>query len=243
MVITPVLNAAATCPAVSVEVLSGGGDVVVLAPHPDDETLGCGGAIAALCEAGRRVQVVVITDGSHSHPGSVSHPRARLCELRADEVRHAVRILTGGRGPDPILLGYPDNAAPDGSAAAQEAATVIEAHLGNATAVWSTWEGDPHPDHGRTARIARMIRQRNPKVELWSYPIWGRFADAPPPFAADRLVRFETHAWQDLKDMALAAHASQMSGLIGDDPTGFRMSDAMQRHFITTPELFFKDPS
>ncbi|MDT8855731.1 PIG-L deacetylase family protein [Paracoccaceae bacterium Fryx2] len=238
---TPVLMAAQDAPEVSLDDLSGGGDVVVLAPHPDDETLGCGGAIAALAARGRRCQVIVVTDGARSHPASRAWPGERLARLRADEVRRAVTILTGGRGPAPILLGYPDGAAPDGDAAAEAAAVAILPLISpSTTALWSTWAGDPHHDHGRTARIAARICRHRPDLLPWSYPIWGRFTDAADGFDPKSLMQFATAPWQARKAGAVAAHASQMTGLISDDPGGFRMIDAHQHHFITAPELFLK---
>lgn len=44
--------------------------LVIVAPHPDDETLGCGLLIAAAVRAGVRVAVIALTDGQASHPGS-----------------------------------------------------------------------------------------------------------------------------------------------------------------------------
>src|SRR5690606_16204888 len=46
--------------------------ITVIAPHPDDESLGCGGLIAALAADGRAVQVVFVTDGAGSHPNSAA---------------------------------------------------------------------------------------------------------------------------------------------------------------------------
>ena len=40
------------------------GRVVVFAPHPDDEVLGCGGALADLLDRGARLDVVLVTDGA-----------------------------------------------------------------------------------------------------------------------------------------------------------------------------------
>ena len=240
MVTSALLDAALVARTVSVDEISGGGDVILLAPHPDDETLGCGGAIAALSDKGRRVQVIVITDGGHSHPVSTAYPRDRLCSLRQNEVRSALHILTQGRGPVPIMLGFPDNAAPDGDAAALRTAEIIQAHINGETALWTTWAGDPHPDHGRTSRIAAEVARRNPRLSIWSYPIWGRFNHGDTTFDRDCLVRLDTEPWQHRKSAAVTAHATQMSGLISDDPGGFRMDDALQDHFITTPELFLK---
>ena len=239
---TPLLRAAGNARAVMVDVLASGGDVLVLAPHPDDESLGCGAAIAALSALGRRAQVVVVTDGGHSHPASRNTPPASLRRLRAAEVTRAVDILTAGRGPAPVLLGYPDSAAPDGDAAADAAIARILPHIGPSTrAIWASWGGDPHADHARTARLAARRVARQPALALWSYPIWGRFDPGRAEADVDTLVRFETRRWRNLKAAAIAAHASQMTGLISDDPGGFRMTDAHQRHFLTSPEIFLRE--
>lgn len=239
---TPLLRAAATARPVTVDVLSNGGDVLVLAPHPDDESLGCGAAIAALTDLGRRAQVVVVTDGSHSHPGSRSTPPARLSRLRAAEVIRAVDILTAGWGPAPVLLGYPDAAAPEGDAAADAAIARILPHMcPSVNAIWSTWGGDPHADHARTARLAVRLVEQHPALALWSYPIWGRFEPDGQNVCQDAIVQFETHPWQSRKAAAIAAHVSQMTGLISDDPCGFRMTDEHQRHFLATPEIFLRE--
>ncbi len=50
-------------------IAAGAAPIVVLAPHPDDESLGCGALLAAAF-AGKGARVVCLTDGSGSHPGS-----------------------------------------------------------------------------------------------------------------------------------------------------------------------------
>ena len=52
------------------ELVAKNNTVMIVAPHPDDESLGCGGLIAQLCSMGRPPLVVIATDGSRSHPGS-----------------------------------------------------------------------------------------------------------------------------------------------------------------------------
>ena len=82
------------------------GRVVVVAAHPDDETLGAGGMLAELAAAGRPADVVVVTDGSASHPGSSTVRPDQLRTQRADELRRALAILS----PEShlTLLGRPD---------------------------------------------------------------------------------------------------------------------------------------
>ena len=80
-------------PVRAVAALVAAGPLVILAPHPDDESLGCGGIIAACCTAGMPPFVVVITDGAGSHPNSIVYPPGRLVALRQagfSSVRDAV---------------------------------------------------------------------------------------------------------------------------------------------------------
>jgi len=68
--------------------------VLVVAPHPDDEVLGCGGSIAKLTAAGARVHVACLTSGEQ---GSGTVPPAELGPAREGEARAAVSLL----GADP----------------------------------------------------------------------------------------------------------------------------------------------
>ena len=77
------------CPITTTRELTGGRPFVVLSPHPDDETLGTGGLIAAARTAGQEVDVIVVTDGSGSHPRSKQYPSKRLVDLRYSEVHRA----------------------------------------------------------------------------------------------------------------------------------------------------------
>jgi LmbE family N-acetylglucosaminyl deacetylase len=69
-------------------------NVLVFAPHPDDEVLGCGGSIAKLTAAGARVHVAYLTSGEQ---GSGTVPSAELGSVREGEARAAVSLL----GVDP----------------------------------------------------------------------------------------------------------------------------------------------
>ena len=89
--------------------------VLIVAPHPDDEVLGCGGLIAAAVRQGATVRVVFLTSGD-GYPAAAtllcrSTPKAddflALGRMRMEEARHAARQL--GLSPaDLIFLGYPD---------------------------------------------------------------------------------------------------------------------------------------
>ncbi len=240
---SPLLSAAASAPFVDPATLSGTGGVLVLAPHPDDESLGCGGAVAMLAERGVRFAIAVMTDGRLSHPKSQRYPPDRLAALRHEEVRKAAQILTGN---DTSLcwLGYPDCSAPSDAAGMSAAVSRLAqiADDAQATAIWTSWGGDPHCDHQATAALALALRGRLPGIALWSYPIWGRFSDdAAATLKASGMVRIDTSSVRDAKARAVAAHRSQMSALIDDDPHGFVMPHAQQQHFIDTPEIFIHE--
>jgi N-acetylglucosamine malate deacetylase 1 len=70
----------------------GGGAVVVLAPHMDDEVLGCGGTIARHADAGAHVTVVFLTDGRYG--GWVDRTASQgLVNVRKQEAQRAGDIL------------------------------------------------------------------------------------------------------------------------------------------------------
>lgn len=238
--LSAMMSAAATAPFVCLTDIIGEGGLVVLAPHPDDESLGCGGLLRAAACAGRPAVVVVITDGRRSHPGSREIDADGLARLRSAEVRSAVAALHPGIGL--VQLGYRDGGGPHTRSEARSAAKAIIGAVDDAraTALVAAWGGDPHADHGATAVLARHAVGLRPGLRLWSYPIWGRFAPAISP-TPPRIVRFDCALHRAAKTAAIACHRSQMTRLIDDDPSGFMMAPEMQAHFIDHPEVFLAD--
>lgn len=80
------------------------GRVLVLAPHPDDEVLSCGGVLALHARRGDEVRVVIATDGAAGDPEG-RYPRDSYVELRRSESRAAAAILGT---PPPEFWGFPD---------------------------------------------------------------------------------------------------------------------------------------
>src|SRR5260370_32358056 len=68
--------------------------VVVFAPHPDDEVLGCGGALADLLDRGAHLDVVLVTDGAAE--ARDAGDRGRIAAMRMEESRRALDALGGG---------------------------------------------------------------------------------------------------------------------------------------------------
>lgn len=243
MTVRDTLDAIRQMPIGSLQDITSGLPFVVLSPHPDDESLGVGGLIAAACAESQYAEVIVITDGSGSHPQSQRYPRRRLIELRQAEVEAAGSLLGLGDGRV-SYLGLPDTQAPSSGADFDAAVTAIAetCRKANAASLFVTWESDPHCDHEATARMARAVLQRMPQLRLWAYPIWGWHLDPklplhhPPP----RGLRLDISRYQAQKHAAIAAHVSQMTGLIDDDPNGFCFTDTTLAPFLGPFEYFIE---
>lgn len=233
----------------------GPGGFIVLAPHPDDESIGCGGLIAECVARRRPVRVAILSDGGASHPNSPSFPRPRLAALRQEETRAAVAEL----GLDPSrhleFLGLPDAALPS-SGPAFDAAVGHLLHLagsgGHPAAVFTTWGHDPHTDHKAARAIGGALARALPsQPKLYAYPVWGwafaypipGFPTPPEPVLSEPLrgVRLAVDRHLSEKRKAIAAHRSQTTGMIADDPGGFRLPPEALALAFRPFELFLEE--
>lgn len=142
--------------------------LVVVAPHPDDETLGVGAMITQLAATGVPVQVICVSDGGAAHPSASPSQRLRAETILRYELRRATNLLNV---PPPLLLGLPAgelSAHEDRIAGAL--AEILEA-AGPGTWCAATWRGDGHPDHEATGRAASAACARS-GAELLEYPVW-----------------------------------------------------------------------
>jgi hypothetical protein len=76
---------------------------ILLAAHPDDETLGAGGLLASLARNGVQCDIVILTDGEGSHPCSPTHTPHQLAQRRRKEVAHALQLLAPAAQPLPLV--------------------------------------------------------------------------------------------------------------------------------------------
>lgn len=198
---------------------------LVLAPHADDETLGCGALIADAASRNALAGVVILTDGvgSHNHDGSAS--RARLVAARRREAALAVRVLAGHAAPPPVFLGWPD-AQPfaPGEATFEQArrrlAAMCRQRRVDALAV--TAHHEPHCDHEAAFALARIVAATAMRaIAVVEYVVWA----AEPPSAGYRALRTPAMPL-GLRNRALAAHRSQITPQFGE---GFRLPAAKQR--------------
>jgi LmbE family N-acetylglucosaminyl deacetylase len=142
---------------------------LVFAPHPDDETLACGGTIARKVAAGADVRVVFMTDGSASHPGVIAPDVLR--PMRREEARKAAKAL----GLEDEALAFLD--FPDGILAAshENAVPAVKALLDRhrPRQVFVPYRRDTHRDHDATFRIVHEALQKaGLRAWLFEYPVW-----------------------------------------------------------------------
>jgi LmbE family N-acetylglucosaminyl deacetylase len=219
----------------------GNGTCVVLAPHPDDESLGCGGLIAACCADNRMPLVAILTDGAASHPQSRACPPARMRVVRQREAHQAVAHL-GVRPERLTFCKFPDTRAPkDGPdfEAAVRMLCGLVAHEPQCTAILAPWRYDPHTDHEAASLIAAEVAARSDILHV-SYPVWGWLLpdDAAVPVNAVTGWRLDVTPFLPAKQRAIAAHKSQYGGMITDDPSGFELPPALLAAFETPFETY-----
>ena len=216
---------------------------IVVAPHPDDESLGCGGLIVDAGRQAIRGKVVIVSDGAGSHPNSKAYPPDRLTALREEEAKRAGAEL-GLKPEDMLFLRLPDRLVPFEGEEAERAIGAIADYVREigAGSLFVSWRYDPHCDHEACYRIARAVQRRAGKVRLFEYVVWGH--TLPPSTEVDPIrsgFRISIdHEAQEKKRRAIAAHRSQTTDLIDDDPAGFLFSQIDLAHFEGPYEFFFE---
>jgi LmbE family N-acetylglucosaminyl deacetylase len=167
--------------------------LLVLAPHPDDEVIACGGLIALHAADHRNVRVVIATDGSGAGDPSV----------REEESRRGLARL--GANIEVVFLGYTDRAL--GSDAADRLRGELLEFRPDLILVPSPVE--IHPDHKALARLLIDLVHGDEAVfrELIASRI--AFYEVSQPFRPNTLV--DITAVAERKWAAIGEHASQLA--------------------------------
>ena len=208
---------------------------VVVAPHPDDETLAVGGLIALLLAGGARVVLVAATDGEASHPASTAATPDRLRAVRAAETEQALGALGPGH-VEQVRLRLPDGAL-SAHEAALGAALAGRLHPGD----WcvAPFEDDGHPDHDVAGRVARAACARTGaralRYPLWAWH-WARPDDPRVPWAQAVRVELSARAAR-AKRAALACYPSQTEPLGTAPEDAAVVPPAVLAHFLRPYEV------
>ncbi|MGE8150326.1 PIG-L deacetylase family protein [Pseudomonas vancouverensis] len=189
-----------------------GSRAVVIAPHPGDEVVTCGGLLQLLSGLGHPLQLISISDGSNSHPGSHQWSEKRLSVFRPQESVEALRRLgLPMHSLKWIRGGFPDNALIERE---DQISQFIERYLRPGDVVLSTWREDGNVDHETvaraSARAAANVGASFHEVPLWSWH-WPVRDQILFPWHRARKVRLDT--WTVArKSHATHAYASQLDG-------------------------------
>lgn len=197
-----------------------GARLLVLAPHPDDESLAAAGLIQRARAHGAPVSVVFASDGENNpwpqrameHRAWIgARQRAAWGARRHDEADAALRIL----GVDPARvhrLGWPDGGVTrmllDGVASMLESLRALIVRERPTVLVLPDM-ADRHPDHGALRVLVEMALRDMPDSQrpiCLGYLLHGH----PQAGAAQRTVLALAGAELEGKRRAIAAHASQM---------------------------------
>lgn len=189
--------------------------LLVLAPHPDDESLGCGGLLAAKARDGVAVQLLVLTDGRYG--GEEPSSAAETIALRRAELLAAMQEL--GVGTAPVFLDCEDGhlarlSGPEREALVQGLADVLRSFRPEEIALPNP--RDCHQDHEAVLDLAREAMARTGcQAQLYGYFIWAFWClswhwrkGQPVP-----LLCLNISDTSGRKRRAMRCHASQMPRL------------------------------
>jgi LmbE family N-acetylglucosaminyl deacetylase len=200
---------------------------MVFAPHPDDETLGCGGTLLRKRRAGAAVWVVFLTDGAASHAHLV--PRAELRGIRAGESLAAVEVL-GVQPPRVSWLDFPDGElARHRAEAVSRVSALLEQH--GPEQLFVPYARGEHPDHVATHAIVyeALARARRPATIL-EYPVWS-WRRSGLRLLVECRTSVSIQELLTYKREALARHASQVERR-GADPRWRTLGDVDEGEFL-----------
>jgi LmbE family N-acetylglucosaminyl deacetylase len=187
-----------------------GQQILVLAPHPDDETFGCGGTLRLLTNAGAAVDVLYMTRGELGvdvPEAATTESKARLAAIRTEEAAAACKIL--GVRHVSFLDGRDGELQEQPHLAADLARALARNHY---TRIFCPWSQEGHADHQATYRwLVAALASEPSNADIWLYEVW-------TPLRPTTLVPID--ATIEAKSTAALAHKSQLACL--DYLSGFR---------------------
>ena len=188
------------------------GLMLVVSPHPDDETLAVGGLLHDLVAAGWRVRLVSVTDGEAAYPAV-----SGLGAIRRRELASALDRLGIADATVIHRLELPDGHVAQCQAALEAR---LEPLMAGVAWVLAPWRDDGHPDHEACGRAAAALVARGGGGPIRYFPVWAWQWAAPGSSEARTMLAsaerrdLSLHA-RHAKRAALRAFASQQDGALG----------------------------
>lgn len=216
--------------------------IIIFAPHPDDETLACGGTIALRLRQGYEVHIVFMTDGRNSHLhglGIASNPTpSDLKMIRKEEAKRATSIL-GVKGENLIFLDFEDRMLKTNTENAVKEVKKILDGL-QPCEVYCPNIKDKHPDHRATNEIVReSLLACNLCPRLYEYRIWlGRWDRYCAP-STNRQVTVDILEVLPIKKKAIEEYESQTT-MLSPQQKHPVLTGAFLGRFLRSTEVFIK---
>lgn len=146
---------------------TGGQNVLVVSPHPDDEAIGCAGTILLHTQAGDRVCIAVATDGRRSR--AIPDPDEMAAQRRQEALR-AAHLM----GADRLAwLGHPEGECKP--AALKQTLLTLLAQV-QPDVIYAPSRIDFHPEHLKVAHALALalcdsVMTRVPKVRIYQVQV------------------------------------------------------------------------
>lgn len=142
-------------------------NILIIAPHPDDEVIGCGGLIARLVREGRPPHIIIMTGGENSHKGCCDTNKQDILKARRNLTREALKIL-GLPQSNIHELDYHDGNINMNDIQTDALKILIDRLVPDSVFI-PHW-GEGWPDHVNTARIVKDLLPSD--TEIWEYCVW-----------------------------------------------------------------------
>lgn len=177
--------------------------IVIVSPHPDDETLGAGGLIGVALQHGMPVVMLSVTDGE------AASALPDLARVRRDELDDALHCLDPTGSIDVVRLGFADSAV----TASIGALTVqLTARLDPSDLVVCPMAQDGHPDHYAVSVAATEAARTVGATVRW-FPVWAWHCHNPASSTVGRGEKLMLPPVVfDRKERAARCYASQVAG-------------------------------
>jgi N-acetylglucosamine malate deacetylase 1 len=218
-----------------------GAATLIIAPHQDDEILGCGLLLADRCAKKESIHIVYLTDGSESHPGHPLHSPTQLALKRKQEA-YQVASLLGLPQECLHFLELKDGQLPLLSATEKEQAQnqlrgILSRHCFDE--VFTPLFCDGSTEHEAAFDLVRSVIPAD--IRLLQYPVWARWA----PWRLSKALKnlptvyyLQLPHYQKIKKAALSLYRTQTAPLPPwSEPL---LSRSFLRMFHQAKEFYFE---
>jgi len=163
--------------------------ILIVAPHMDDEIIACGGVMQKYVKQGAKITVIFMTDGKEGNP---NYDPLELIELRREESRQACYLLGV---TDLVFLDNPEKYLKNTQDNQHEIQTLVKEK--NIDAIFYPMAFDGNRDHVTTSWIVLdALKELKSNISLYGYCVWS-------PLIPTLTVNIDNEIKQKIKAMKL----------------------------------------